>query len=383
MRIVPLSFGPLFSRLFFVGLFLLPRVELFSEDLARLGITPFQDQTDRGGELKWLVDSLPAAIDTSLKKNFEYEAVSPDTMAEIYQEETGDQGGLSKKNLSRLARECACDLVIYGRFETKKTSRNRDILRIYAGIYNQEDGSQISQIERQAPVNNKLFRVTEDIARQIVKDLREYALKTRKKAKGAPGKKDGETEPSVADKLARAGDKTQKINLTTEGKIMSWLSGLFQGSPLYSVRAVGYFPGGRSSFYFYPSPGLEVSGAKRFLTRTLFLTGTIGYQYQPGRSDSETDYFQHWTLEAGLAWRVLYWGEYKLLLEARAGTLMGQISGNTKAFVSRPVYEALVVQRYRLGARSGLELALGTTAITDPDHLLVWDKLTVGYYFRY
>lgn len=162
--------------LFFAGFFFFQGTSFFAaegetDDLAVIAVLPFEDKT--GGNIYgYMSPSLAGAIDDSMRLLFAYRPVSNEqvekTLTELKIKATSD---LSE--VKRAAKVLGADIIIYGKFEHSKESKE---LWIYIFIYY----TSLREVFTFEPVVNRvdstLFGATESAADRIVKKMKEIAM---------------------------------------------------------------------------------------------------------------------------------------------------------------------------------------------------------------
>jgi hypothetical protein len=143
---------------------------------ARVAIIKFLNNT-KSNNYDWLSESLPDAVDASMKKTFIYVRPNKKGLQNLAANLLGNIEDLwSEDSLKNYINQAKVDYVIYGSFIlNKKTGK----IKVYSGVYYGKDNKIIRKVKSEIPTNTTLFAKVNDVASEFVKSIREYVSKSK------------------------------------------------------------------------------------------------------------------------------------------------------------------------------------------------------------
>ncbi|MBV6494302.1 MAG: hypothetical protein LDLANPLL_02333 [Turneriella sp.] len=174
------------NRLFFFALLLINLLgetsqRIFAQEpseLARVGILRFINNT-QSENFGWVEQSLPDAIDLSMRARFEYVRLNHEQVQKAKDSVPPTEvieGGLhrfSQNDAARIAQLSSADILIYGDFIADEA--NSEIV-LRSVIFNAASGRVIGRVENRTPMNTRIFRNIDQMAAEIVSEIYRYAL---------------------------------------------------------------------------------------------------------------------------------------------------------------------------------------------------------------
>lgn len=154
-------------------------------ELARVGIVKFINNTG-SSDFEWVEQSLPDAIDTSMKARFEYSRLDEDKVQAAAGQVPPGPTGYSREDAEKISTLSQADILIYGNFFPDEGA---DELVLNAIIYNAAGKRVIGRVENRTPLNAKIFKNIDQMAAGIVSEIYRFALQanqegnTKKKLK--------------------------------------------------------------------------------------------------------------------------------------------------------------------------------------------------------
>ena len=136
-------------------------------ELARVAILEFEDNTGQKN-YGWVKTSLPDAINSSLKDQFEFQR------AELAATKAGKASAeLTPESVSLLAKQQGLDIVIFGGYDydikTKKAT-------FTANVYHHKGQRIIGTVVEQSKLNNDVFTAIDVISKKIVEHIYRFSL---------------------------------------------------------------------------------------------------------------------------------------------------------------------------------------------------------------
>ena len=143
-----------------------------ANDLARVGIVKFINNTG-SEDFGWVEQSLPDAIDTSMKARFEYQRLEEDKVQSAASQVKPGPTGYSREDAEKISTLSQADILIYGNFYPDAEA---DELVLDAIIYNAAGKRVIGRVENRTPLNAKIFKNIDQMAAGIVAEIYRFAL---------------------------------------------------------------------------------------------------------------------------------------------------------------------------------------------------------------
>lgn len=145
------------------------------KELASVAILPYEDKTGTKN-FGYLPGSLVDAIDSSMRQDFTYRRIVPETVTKALEAyENIDKS--SAKAISLISNELEADIIIFGSFIYNESDKN---VTIYTNIYFPTIG-EVSNLEPVTnPVDSTLFQVTDKVAKQIIDEINTILAAHRK-----------------------------------------------------------------------------------------------------------------------------------------------------------------------------------------------------------
>ncbi|HRP70431.1 MAG TPA: hypothetical protein PLY93_12940, partial [Turneriella sp.] len=155
-----------------------------TSNLARVGILRFINNT-QSENFEWVEQSLPDAIDLSMRARFEYVRLNQDQL-QIAKEQVPPtenlSGGLkrfSQTDVIKIAQLSNADILIYGDFIVDESSQE---IVLRSVIFNAASKQIIGRVENRTPMNARIFKNIDQMAAEIVSEIYRYALQENQKA---------------------------------------------------------------------------------------------------------------------------------------------------------------------------------------------------------
>lgn len=172
-------FSVIVLQLFVVFLFSVAPVWAQKESdsgLARVAILKFINSSN-SADHKWVENSLPDAIDKSMKQRFEFIRTDEGVVKQIESALVPKGDSYSQKDIQKIAKESKSDIVIYGYF---KLTASKDKLLILAEVYNAADDKVIGQTSQESALSSRVFRAIDIIVENLIESIYRYTLQTNK-----------------------------------------------------------------------------------------------------------------------------------------------------------------------------------------------------------
>ena len=146
---------------------ILNNTNIHSEEIAKVAIMPFSDQTN-SENFQYMIESLPEAIDRTMEKIFEYKKIGMDKTIPIQKEYEKDFVMFDSSRTSNSCKRLDADILIFGHFNFDEATNN---IIINTAVF-LELSQRMIQIEPlKNPVDNTLFSATEKVATNIIKEI--------------------------------------------------------------------------------------------------------------------------------------------------------------------------------------------------------------------
>lgn len=136
-------------------------------ELARVAILEFQDNTGQSS-YGWVKTSLPDAINSSLKDQFEYERadISAGKPGKVPQ-------SLNAETVGVIAKQQSIDIVVFGSYDYDPKTK----LAVFtANVYHQKGQRIIGTVVEQSKLNNDVFNTIDKISKKIVGHIYRFSL---------------------------------------------------------------------------------------------------------------------------------------------------------------------------------------------------------------
>jgi len=136
-------------------------------ELARVAILEFQDNTGQKN-YGWVKTSLPDAINSSLKDQFEFQRAEPAAGKT-------DKGlpELNAESVSLMAKQQSLDIVIFGSYDYDAKTRKATFT---ANVYHHKGQRIIGTVVEQSKLNNDVFTAIDAISKKIVGHIYRFSL---------------------------------------------------------------------------------------------------------------------------------------------------------------------------------------------------------------
>jgi hypothetical protein len=154
-------------------------------DLARVGIVKFINNTG-SSDFEWVEQSLPDAIDTSMKARFEYERLTQEKVQAAAAKVPPGRLGYNREDAAKISTLAQADILIFGNFYPDTEAEE---LVLNAVIYNAAGNKLIGRVENRTPLNAKIFKNIDVMASQIVTEIYKFALQSDQDSTVAAKKK--------------------------------------------------------------------------------------------------------------------------------------------------------------------------------------------------
>lgn len=163
--------------LFLLGSLVLPlhpqAEDAADSELARVAIFKYSDQTG-SGNLAYMKDSIPDALDESMQQNFEYNRVEParayKTGSSIEQKLVADD----KAALKQASEQLNADILIYGSFNSLENGN----IEIKTSIWLNANEKLVALKPVTNPVDNTVFQAIDRVAGNLISEVKRIAAES-------------------------------------------------------------------------------------------------------------------------------------------------------------------------------------------------------------
>jgi hypothetical protein len=141
-------------------------------ELARVAILEFQDNTGQKN-YGWVKTSLPDAINSSMKDQFEFQRAEVAGAAKSAEKSRVSAGEVDAQNVSVFAEQQGLDIVIFGNFSYETKTRKAVFT---AEVYHHKGKRVIGTVVQQSKLNNDVFGTIDTISKKIVEHIYRFSL---------------------------------------------------------------------------------------------------------------------------------------------------------------------------------------------------------------
>ena len=139
-----------------------------ADDLARVAIVEYVDETGTSS-FQYLSTSLTEAVDTSMRKRFEYRRIEPSRVGSA---RAKNKKRVSKEEAEKLAAKLDADILVSGNYSLNATKTR---VKIYTNIFLREGAAWVNIPEVSNKVDSTIFNATEKVSARTVQEINRIA----------------------------------------------------------------------------------------------------------------------------------------------------------------------------------------------------------------